>query len=40
MRQSIMLMSTGYLMPITEFIDDEGLKEKLKSEMEEKIARL
>ena len=40
MRQSIMLMSTGYLMPITEFIDDEGLKERLKNEMEEKIARL
>lgn len=39
-RQSIMLMSTGYLMPVTEFINDEALKEKLRAQMEEKIARL
>ncbi|MBQ1382399.1 MAG: SufD family Fe-S cluster assembly protein [Solobacterium sp.] len=34
------LISTGYLMPITDTINDERLKETLKKELEEKIAAL
>lgn len=34
------LISTGYLMPITEVIDNEELKEKLAAEMERKIGEL
>ena len=34
------LISTGYLMPITDTINDERLKETLKKELEEKIAAI
>lgn len=34
------LISTGYLLPVTEVIHDEKLKETLKSSLEEKITQL
>jgi Fe-S cluster assembly protein SufD len=34
------LISTGYLMPITQTLNNDELKEKLKAEMEEKIGEL
>ena len=34
------LISTGYLMPVTEVIDNEELREKLRNEMERKISEL
>ena len=39
-QQCTTLISTGYLMPITEVIDNEELRETLRSEMERKIAEL
>lgn len=39
-KQCTSLISTGYLMPVTRFIEDETLKTKLQEEMERKIADL
>lgn len=39
-KQCTSLISTGYLMPITETIDNDTLKEKLKEEMERKLNEL
>ncbi|MDO4413773.1 MAG: SufD family Fe-S cluster assembly protein [Erysipelotrichaceae bacterium] len=38
--QCTTLISTGYLMPVTEVIDNEELRDKLRSEMERKISEL
>jgi Fe-S cluster assembly protein SufD len=38
--QCTSLVSAGYLMPITEVIDNEELRETLRSEMERKIGEL
>ena len=40
MNDCMRLISTGYLMPITETISDERLRETLKKELEEKIAAI
>lgn len=40
MQQCTTLISSGYLMPITDTLDNEDLKAKLKEEMERKIAEL
>ncbi|MBR2825688.1 MAG: SufD family Fe-S cluster assembly protein [Solobacterium sp.] len=39
-QQCTALISTGYLLPVTEVIHDEKLKETLKNELEEKISQL
>ena len=39
-QQCISLISTGYLLPIAETLDNEELKAKLKEEMERKIGEL
>ena len=39
-QQCTALISTGYLLPVTEVIHDEKLKESLKNELEEKISQL
>lgn len=39
-QQCTSLISTGYLLPITETLDNDALKAKLKEEMERKIAEL
>jgi len=39
-QQCTTLISTGYLMPITEVIDNDELREKLAGEMERKIGEL
>ena len=39
-KECTMLISTGYLMPVAEFIDNEELRQKLRSVMEEKVAGL
>lgn len=39
-QQCISLISTGYLLPITETLNNDTLKEMLKDEMERKIAEL
>ncbi len=39
-RQCTSLISSGYLMPITELIEDEEMKNRLKEEMERKLADL
>lgn len=39
-QQCTTLISSGYLMPITDTLDNEDLKAKLKEEMERKIAEL
>lgn len=40
LEQCTALISTGYLMPITEVIDNDELRNKLKAELEGKIASL
>ena len=39
-KQCTSLISTGYLMPITDTLNNEVLKEKLKEEMERKLNEL
>lgn len=39
-KQCTSLISTGYLMPVTETLNNESLKEKLKEEMERKLDEL
>ena len=39
-QQCTSLISTGYLMPVTEVLKNETLKEKLKEEMERKIGEI
>ena len=39
-QQCTTLISTGYLTPITEVIDNDELREKLAGEMERKIGEL
>ncbi len=39
-KQCTMLISTGYLLPVADFIDNEELRQKLRAVLEEKVAAL